>query len=172
MINTKFSHVRDGKWIEVPEIKKIAEQLVERYQYQSEQYEILKEENDKLKNGVWKKEEISKLKNERDLYKQQLSFGFGITKEENDKLKNGVWEKEEISKLKSERDLHKQQLFFGFCITKEENNKIKQWISNRETKDTGAIGGRYEYRFFPTGIGIICKIVDTTDGESFVFRDI
>lgn len=134
MINTKFSHVRDGKWIEVPEIKKIAEQLVERYQYQSEQYDILKEENDKLKNGIWEKEEISKLKNERDLYKQQLSFGFGITKEEND--------------------------------------KIKQWISNRETKDTGAIGGRYEYRFFPTGIGIICKIVDTTDGESFVFREL
>ena len=134
MINTKFSHIRDGKWIEVPEIKKIAEQLVERYQYQSEQYDILKEENDKLKNGVWEKEEISKLKNERDLYKQQLSFGFGITKEEND--------------------------------------KIKQWISNRETKDTGAIGGRYEYRFFPTSIGIICKIIDTTDGESFVFREL
>ena len=134
MINTKFSHVRNGKWIEVPEIKKIAEQLVERCQYQSEQYDILKEENNKLKNGVWEKEEISKLKSERDLYKQQLSFGFGITKEEND--------------------------------------KIKQWISNRETKDTGAIGGRYEYRFFPTGIGIICKIVDTTDGESFVFREL
>ena len=134
MINTKFSHIRDGKWIEVPEIKKIAEQLVERYQYQSEQYDILKEENDKLKNGVWEKEEISKLKNERDLYKQQLSFGFGITKEEND--------------------------------------KIKKWISNRETKDTGTIGGRYEYRFFPTGIGIICKIIDTTDGESFVFREL
>ena len=45
MINTEFSHIRDGKWIEVPEIKKIAEQLVERYQYQSEQYDILKEEN-------------------------------------------------------------------------------------------------------------------------------
>lgn len=139
MINTEFSHIRDGKWIEVPEIKKIAEQLVERYQYQSEQYDILKEENDKLKNGIWEKEEISKLKNERDLYKQQISFGFGITKEEND--------------------------------------KIKQWISNREAKDTGAkdtgvIGGRYEYRFFPTGIGTICKIVDTTNGESFVFREL
>lgn len=139
MIDTEFSHIRDGKWIEVPEIKKIAEQLVERYRYQLEQYVILKEENDKLKNGVWEKEEISKLKNERDLYKQQLSFGFGITK--------------------------------------EENEKIKQWISNRETKDTGAkdtgaIGGRYEYRFFPTGMGIICKIVDITNGESFVFRDI
>lgn len=134
MIDTEFSHIRDGKWIEVPEIKKIAEQLVERYRCQSEQYNILKEENDKLKNGVWEKEEISKLKNERDSYKQQLSFGFGITKEEND--------------------------------------KINQWISNRETRNTGAIGGRYEYRFFPTGIGTICKIVDTTDGESFTFREL
>ena len=134
MIDTEFLHIKDGKLIEVPEIKKIAEQLVERYKYQSEQYNMLREENDKLKNRVWEKEEISKLKNERDLYKQQLSFGFGITKEEND--------------------------------------KINQWISNRETKDTGAIGGRYEYRFFPTGIGTICKIVDTINNESFTFREL
>ena len=134
MINTEFSHIRNGKWVEVPEIKKIAEQLVERYQYQSEQYELLREENKKLKSDIWEKEEISKLKSERDLYRKQLAFGFGITEEEND--------------------------------------KIKQWISNRETKDTGAIGGRYEYRFFPTGIGTICKIVDTIDGESFTFRDL
>ena len=45
MIDTEFSLIRNGKWIEVPEIKKIAEQLVERYQYQSEQYNILREEN-------------------------------------------------------------------------------------------------------------------------------
>ena len=134
MIDTKFSHIRDGKWVKVPEIKKIAEQLVERYQYQSEHYNLLREENDKLKNGVWEKEEISKLKNERDLYKEKLSLGFGITTEEND--------------------------------------KINQWISNREIKNTGSISGRYEYRFFPTGIGIICKIVDTTDGESFTFREL
>ena len=134
MIDTEFSRISNGKWIEVPEIKKIAEQLVERYRYQSEQYNILREENYKLKNGVWEKEEISKLKNERDLYKQKLSLGFGITKEEND--------------------------------------KINQWISNRKIKNTGSISGRYEYRFFPTGIGTICKIVDTTDGESFIFRDL
>ena len=40
MIDTEFSHIRDGKWVKVPEIKKIAEQLVERYQYQSEQYNV------------------------------------------------------------------------------------------------------------------------------------
>ena len=55
---------------------------------------------------------------------------------------------------------------------KEQNDKINQWISNRETRNTGAIGGRYEYRFFPTGIGTICKIVDTTDEESFTFREL
>lgn len=134
MIDTKFLHIKDGKLIEVPEIKKIAEQLVERYKYQSEQYKMLREENDKLKNRVWEKEEISKLKSERDMYKQQLSFGFSITKEEND--------------------------------------KINQWISKRENINTGAISGRYEYRFFPTGIGTICKIVDTTNNESFTFREL
>lgn len=134
MVNTDFSHIRNGKWVEVPEIKKIAEQLVERYQYQSEQYELLREENKKLKSDIWEKEEISKLKSERDLYRKQLAFGFGITE--------------------------------------EENYKIKQWISNRETKNTGTIAGRYEYRFFPTGIGTICKIVDTTNNESFTFREL
>lgn len=134
MINTKFSHIRNGKWVEVPEIKKIAEQLVERYQYQSEQYELLKEENEKLKHNIWEKEEIDKLKSERDLYQKQLSFGFGITE--------------------------------------EENEKIKQWISDRENKNTGAIGGRYEYRFFPTSIGVVCKIVDTINNESFTFREL
>lgn len=134
MINTEFSHIRNGKWVKVPEIKKIAEQLVERYQYQSEQYELLKEENEKLKSDICGKEEISKLKSERDLYQKQLSFGFDITE--------------------------------------EENEKIKQWISNREDKNTGAIGGRYEYRFFPTSIAIVCKIVDTTNNESFTFREL
>ena len=134
MINTEFSHIRNGKWVKVPEIKKIAEQLVERYQYQSEQYELLKEENEKLKSNIREKEEISKLKSERDLYRKQLSFGFGINE--------------------------------------EENEKIKQWISNREDKNTGAIGGRYEYRFFPTSIGVVCKIVDTTNNESFTFREL
>ena len=43
MIDTDFSRIKDGKWIEIPEIKKIAEQLVERYQYQSEQYDVLKQ---------------------------------------------------------------------------------------------------------------------------------
>ena len=134
MINTEFSHIRNGKWIKVQEIKKIAEQLVERYQYQSEQYELLKEENEKLKSNIWEKEEIDKLKSERDLYQKQLSFGFGITE--------------------------------------EENEKIKQWISDREDKNIGAIGGRYEYRFFPTSIGVVCKIVDTTNNESFTFREL
>ena len=134
MINTEFSHIRNGKWVKVPEIKKIAEQLVERYQYQSEQYELLKEENEKLKSGIWEKEEISKIKSERDLYQKQLTF--------------------------------------GFCITEEENEKIKQWISDREDKNIGAIGGRYEYRFFPTSIGVVCKIVDTTNNENFTFREL
>ena len=98
MIDTNFSHIRDGKWIEVPEIKKIAEQLVERYQYQSEQYNMLREENDKLKNGIWEKEEISKLKNERDSYKQQLSFGFGITKEDNDKINQWISNRKRFSR--------------------------------------------------------------------------
>ena len=52
MIDTEFSHIRDGKWVEVPEIKKIAEKLVERYKYQSEQYNFLREENDKLKKEI------------------------------------------------------------------------------------------------------------------------
>lgn len=134
MIDTDFSRIKDGKWIEIPEIKKIAEQLVERYQYQSEQYKILKQENDKLKNLVWEKEEIASLKKELNALKKLMSF--------------------------------------NYLITEEENEKIKKWISERPIKNTGAIGGRYEYRFFPTSIGVIGKIVDIVDKESFVFREL
>ena len=132
MIYTEFSHIKDGKWIEVPEIKKIAEQFVERYQYQSEQYDILKQENDKLKNLVWEKEEIASLKKELNALKKLMSF--------------------------------------NYLITEEENEKIQKWISERPIKRV--IGGRYEYRFFPTGIGVVGKIVDVLDGESFVFREL
>ena len=55
MIDKEFSHVKDGKWVEVPEIRKIAEQLVERYQYQSEQYKLLRKENEKLKSKAFYK---------------------------------------------------------------------------------------------------------------------
>ena len=134
MIDIDFSRIKDGKWIEIPEIKKIAEQLVERYQYQSEQYDILKQENDKLKNLVWEKEEIASLKKELNTLKKLISF--------------------------------------NYLITEEENEKIKKWISERPIKNTGAIGGRYEYRFFPTSIGVIGKIVDMVDKESFVFREL
>ena len=79
MIDTDFSRIKDGKWVEIPEIKKIAEQLVERYQYQSEQYEILKQENDKLKNLVWEKEEIASLKKELNVLKKLISFNYLIT---------------------------------------------------------------------------------------------
>ena len=132
MIDTDFSRIKDGKWIEIPEIKKIAEQLVERYQYQSEQYDILKQENDKLKNLVWEKEEIASLKKELNALKKLISF--------------------------------------NYLITEEENEKIQKWMSKRPIKRV--IGGRYEYRFFPTGIGIVGKIVDVLDGESFVFREL
>lgn len=134
MIDTDFSRIKDGKWVEIPEIKKIAEQLVERYQYQSEQYNILKQENDKLKNLVWEKEEIASLKKELNTLKKLISF--------------------------------------NYLITEEENEKIKKWISERPIKNTGAIGGRYEYRFFPTSIGVIGEIVDMVDKESFVFREL
>lgn len=134
MIDTGFTRIKDGNWIEVPEIEKIAKQLVERYKYQSEQYNILKQENDKLKNGVW--------------------------------------EKQEVDRLKCELDTLRKSMAFSFMISEEENDKIKQWMSKRENKNTGAIGGRYEYKFFPTSIGIIGKVVDTINNESFTFRDI
>ena len=134
MINTDFSAIRNGKWIEIPEIKKIANQLVERYKYQSEQYDILKQENDKLKNLIWEKEEIANLKEELNNLKKLMSF--------------------------------------NYLITEEENEKIKKWISKRPIQDTGAIGGRYEYRFFPTGLGVIGKVVDMISGESFTFREL
>ena len=104
------------------------------------------------------------------IYKQYQSKQYDILKQENDKLKNSVWEKEEIASLKKELDTLKKLMSFNFFITEEENEKIQKWMSKRPIKRV--IGGRYEYRFFPTGIGVVGKIVDVLDGESFVFREL
>ena len=122
----------NGKMITIPPIDELCTSLKEKFWRQERVNECLKEENRKLKEGIWEKELIDKLKATCEKYKKSTSF----------------------------------------IISEEERKNIDKWIKSRENIYTGAIGGRYEYRFFPTSIGIAGIVVDSLTGEEFKFREI
>lgn len=99
--------------------------------------------------------------------------------EDNERLENEMknmrdekWKDDQLAKMKKELDNAKQDLYRGFGISKEEHDAIIAWQRKQGKKYTGAIGGRYEYRFFPTGIGVIGKIIDTTTNDEFTFQEL
>lgn len=97
--------------------------------------------------------------------------------EEIDRLRSEHYKDEELKKMKAEVDMLAKQLERGFFISEEQDKKIKDWIE-KHTKDkhagssyAGAIGGRYEYTFIPTGLGVIGTI-KCTCGDEFEFQTI
>ncbi len=60
-----------------------------------------------------------------------------------------------------------------FTIDGIELAKLKQWLDKRPKKKayTGAIGGRYSYSFFPTGVGTIIKVKDGVTGDEIDVTD-
>lgn len=93
-------------------------------------------------------------------------------REENKYLKSEHYKDETIAKLKEELDQVTKDLYRGFGISKEEYEKIREWKKSHSKVNTGAIGGRYEYRFFPTGIGTSGKIIDLITKEEFTFCEL
>lgn len=91
-------------------------------------------------------------------------------KEENKRLKDEHYKDEEIKKLQEKiQELESRR---SFVISKEAQERINNWLKDRKRVYTGAIGGRYEYHFLPTGIGTVGKIVDTLTKEEFIFQDL
>ena len=100
--------------------------------------------------------------------------------EENKKLKDEQYKDEELLKMKNSLDRMKEEYRLGFPITKEEKESIDKWIEKHERekhglvtnelrkKASGAIGGRYFYKFIPTSIGVIGEIYCHC-GEKFCF---
>ena len=76
----------DGKMMTLEPIDEVLLKLKGRYQLQQDRNKWLREENEKLKSGVWEKEEIVRLKEELARYKEYMKYGFGISKGEHDKI--------------------------------------------------------------------------------------
>lgn len=87
MADNSYCAYRDGKFVEVPKIDELCLALKDKFMRQEEKIKYLSEENRKLKEGVWEKEESSRLESEYERMKHEYyNFGFPITEEEKEKI--------------------------------------------------------------------------------------
>lgn len=127
-----------------------------------------------LKDGnIWIMEDIKKtLQQVYDHYRSVCNRN-DYLKKEIEKVKSEKYADEELSRLKSEYDKIKSDYYRGFPISEEEDKNIKEWIKNQQEKNPGiggAAGGRFTYRFTPTGLGTSGEIKDNISGEVFEFQ--
>ena len=129
-----------------------------------------------LKDGnIWIMEDIKKtLQQVYDHYRSVCNRNDYLTKEI-EKVKSEKYADEELSRLKSEYDKMKSDYYRGFPISEEEDKNIKKWIKNQQKKNPGiggAAGGRFTYKFTPTGLGTVGTIIDGFTGDEFTFQEL
>ena len=78
--------MKDGKCVQIPKMDELCEILKEKFIAQDHAIEYLEFENKKLKEGVWEKEEVSKLKREYEGMKRKYYNAFVVTDEQWNKI--------------------------------------------------------------------------------------
>ena len=129
-----------------------------------------------LKDGnIWIMDDIKKtLQQVYDHYRIVCNRNNYLTKEI-EKVKSEKYADEELSRLKSEYDKMKSDYYRGFPISEGEDKNIKEWIKNQQKKNPGiggAAGGRFTYKFTPTGLGTSGTIIDRFTGDEFTFQEL
>ena len=129
-----------------------------------------------LKDGnIWIMEDIKKtLQQVYDHYRSVCNRN-DYLKKEIEKVKSEIFTDEELSRLKSAYDKMKSDYYRGFPISEEEDKNIKEWIKNHQKKNPGiggAAGGRFTYKFTPTGLGTSGTIIDSFTGDEFTFQEL
>ena len=129
-----------------------------------------------LKDGnIWIMEDIKKtLQQVYDHYRSVCNRN-DYLKKEIEKVKSEKYADEELSRLKSAYDKMKSDYYRGFPISEEEDKNIKEWIKNQQKKNPGiggAAGGRFTYKFTPTGLGTVGTIIDGFTGDEFTFQEL
>ena len=129
-----------------------------------------------LKDGnIWIMDDIKKtLQQVYDHYRIVCNRNDYLTKEI-EKVKSEKYADEELSRLKSEYDKMKSDYYRGFPISEEEDKNIKEWKKNQQKKNPGiggAAGGRFTYKFTPTGLGTSGTIIDSFTGDEFTFQEL
>lgn len=89
-----------------------------------------------------------------------------------EKVRAEKYASEEMTKMKERYEEMRDDYFRGFPISKEEEKKINEWMRSLPPAGTGAIGGRFTYKFTPTSIGVIGTIVDGITGKEFNFQEL
>lgn len=67
----------------------------------------------------------------------------------------------------------KNDYYRGFPISEKDDKKINEWIKKQRDSHhggVGAIGGRFTYKFTPTGIGTLLVVVDGVTGDKITIR--
>lgn len=72
----------DDKLLSIPQIDKICTVLKEKFGRLLEDNKRLSEENEKLKSGIWEKEEMARLKSEYERMSKDYYRGFPISEDE------------------------------------------------------------------------------------------
>ena len=129
-----------------------------------------------LKDGtIWIMEDIKKtLQQVYDHYRNVCNQNDYLRKEI-EKVKSEKYADEELSKMKEEYERMKKDYYRGFPISEEESKKIKEWMDKQMEKNPstgGAIGGRFSYKFIPTGVGTVGTIIDGFTEDRFNFQDL
>ena len=137
-----YTHYK-GEFIEVPPVEKCVKSILSRVESYEDTIDRLKEENKKLKDEVWKDEELQNMKEQLDKMKSDYNRGFNITEKEDAAIKE--WKK------KHEEEVH------GLTTP------------TARVKAQGASGGRYVYHFYPTAIGCARVVKCNACGEEFEF---
>ena len=76
MSDNSYYAYRDGKFVEVPKIEDLCLALKDKVMRQEECNQYLSEENKKLKEGIWEKEETARFKTEYEKMKHEYYTSF------------------------------------------------------------------------------------------------
>ena len=129
-----------------------------------------------LKDGsMWTIHDLKSLLQEVYDYYRSVVKTNDYLKNEIEKVKSEKYADEVLLKMRSEYEKMKSDYYRGFPISEEESKKIKEWMNKQIEKNPstgGAIGGRFSYKFIPTGVGTIGIVIDGITDETFTFSEI
>lgn len=139
----KYSTYCDGIYTNVYTTDEIIRAIKQRNEDNLQTINRLEEENEKLKEEIWKDEELQKMRQELEDMREEYYRGFPISKKEDESIKE--WIKEHEAKVHGLDTLEKRM------------------------KAAGVSGGGYTYKFYPTAIGTSGEIICNRCGELFEF---
>lgn len=125
-------------------ISEILDEVVANIKTRDSRIKYLEEENKTLKDETYKDSELTEMKEQYELMKNDLMRGFPISEEEKKHIEE--WKK------KHDKEAH------GITTL------------DQRLRAGGCIGGRYTYNFVPTSIGVIGTI-KCSCGEEFEFQN-